>query len=220
MNCLAELLAADSPFMGAFWAGLWQGVFQLAVLGLIAFRVNVAYQRFRERSTARQELIDEIDQFTDSLYKPRKIYQAMIDQSLPLLSKDANPGALEARRTAMAARMLEETVTAEGRFRSLQVKIVPLYGYHVEVFAHYLAIWRYVKEIRKRMATMETLIAQPGQKRTEDTFYRLIDTFRYRITMEKFAKHPPSLTQPPPALLRDMQRRAGELYEEYFGSGA
>ena len=33
----------------------------------------------------------------------------------------------------------------------LTLLIVPLFGYHLELFGCYLAIWRYLKQIRGRM---------------------------------------------------------------------
>ena len=48
-------------------------------------------------------------------------------------------------------------VAATGQFRVVQVKLIPLYGHDPEIFAYYLAIWRYLKEIRDRMGRSETL---------------------------------------------------------------
>src|SRR6185437_1165718 len=62
----------------AFVGGFWQGVFQLLSLSIVALFGNLVYQRIRHRYAAREEIIDEIDQFTISLYRPRKIYQMYV----------------------------------------------------------------------------------------------------------------------------------------------
>ena len=139
----------------------------------------------------------------------------MVSGQLGALEGDAGSG----HRRQYAQRWFEELIGAESRFRSLQVKIVPLYGYHVELFAYYLVIWRYLKEVRRRMARLESLVTQRETRQSDDRFYSLIDTFRYRIMTESFAKQPPGLTTPPPEVLREMQRRADALYAEHFGPG-
>ena len=65
----------------AFWNGLWGGVFELIALGLVAGWVNLVYQRIRSRQDLRRDLIDEIDQFSTALYRPRKLYQFLLEQS-------------------------------------------------------------------------------------------------------------------------------------------
>ena len=139
----------------------------------------------------------------------------MVSGQLGALEGDAGAG----QRRQYAQRWFEELIGAESRFRSLQVKIVPLYGYHVELFAYYLVIWRYLKEVRRRMARLESLVTQRETRQSDDRFYALIDTFRYRMMTESFAKHPPGLTTPPPEVLREMQRRADALHAEHFGPG-
>ena len=62
----------------AFWQGVWGGVFDLIAIGLVASWVNMIYQRIRSRQNARKELIDELDTFSNELYKPRKVYQALL----------------------------------------------------------------------------------------------------------------------------------------------
>lgn len=202
-----------------FWPGFWQGVFQLVGLGVIAFGINIVYQRFRARSTARQELVDEIDEFTVSLYRPRKVYQSLLDRTHDPLDGIADAGLREARRQELRHRQYEDLVSAVGRFRSLQVKIVPLYGYHLDLFGHYLAIWRYLKEIRKRMEGRESLYFHHENSESVDAFYRLIDAFRYRVLVQKFAEKPPGLVRPPPEVLAEMRRQGDVIYAEYFGTG-
>ncbi len=53
--------------------GFWQGVFQLLALALAAAFGTFIFQRRRARYTLREELIDSINQFAISLYKPRKL---------------------------------------------------------------------------------------------------------------------------------------------------
>ncbi len=193
----------------AFWQGLWQGVFQLVALGVVGFWVNFVYQRFRTRMAARQELVDEIDQFTIRLYKPRKMYQRALDLGA------GSPG-----RDDLVLRSIEEVLDATGRFRSLQVKIVPLFGYHVDLFGYYLAIWRYLKEVRDHMDGGKSLYLHHESPDSADAFYRLMDAFRYRIQIEPTSDQPPGLVQPPPELLQKMKDRGREIHEQFFGRDA
>jgi len=188
----------------------------LISLGIVAFFGNIVYRRHRERDTARKDLLNEIDQFTINLYKPRKIYQAMVDADPdPLQGLD---GPLrEARRFEIIQKSLEEFVAVVGRFRSLQVTIVPLYGYHEELFSYYLAIWRYLKEIRRRMECRESLYFHHERPESVDAFYRLIDVFRYRVIIARFVRRPPARVRPPQEFLDRMHRRGQEIYQEYFG---
>lgn len=211
------LLASETTIQDAFWQGLWGGVFQLVALGIIAFWVNFVYQRFRELSTARQELIEEIDQFAIRMYKPRKVYQAMIDRTHDPLAGIADPVQRETQRTQTIQRSLGKLISAISRFRALQVKIVPLYGFHIDVFGHYLAIWRFLKEMRRRMEGRETLFSSAETSDSGDAFYKLMDVFRYRIMVEKICRHPPSLVQPPAEVLQQMRQRGDALYATYFG---
>ena len=71
---------------------IWSAISQLAVLAIVGFVANIVIRRFREVSTARQDLLKEIDAFSISLYKPRKIYQVMIDRCGDLLTGISNPG--------------------------------------------------------------------------------------------------------------------------------
>lgn len=77
----------SNGFEEGFWSGAWTGAFQLVTLAVVALFVNVLYQRYRQLATARQELINEIDQFTIRLYKPRKAYQRIIEGTGDLLTR-------------------------------------------------------------------------------------------------------------------------------------
>src|SRR5687767_1275531 len=109
--------------MSALWdpaaiaQGFWQGVFQLLSLAVVAAFATFIYQRQKARYTLRDELIEAINQFAVSLYKPRKLYQAVIDQSCDPLSGHADPVSREARRLETVYRCVEELVSATGQFR-------------------------------------------------------------------------------------------------------
>ena len=130
----------SNGFEEGFWSGAWTGAFQLVTLAVVALFVNVLYQRYRQLATARQELINEIDQFTIRLYKPRKAYQRIIEGTGDLLTRIPDLERREAWRIRQVEKLFEEYLQAVGRFRALQVKIMPLFGNHLELFAHYLAI--------------------------------------------------------------------------------
>ncbi|HKI34696.1 MAG TPA: hypothetical protein VKA46_22760 [Gemmataceae bacterium] len=199
---------------------LWAGVFQLAALAVVGLWVNFVYQRYRALAAARQELIDEIDRFAISLYKPRKLYLAMLAESPALLSAIPDAVQRQGHRAALMEQCLAELIDAIGRLRSLQVKMVPLYGYHVELFGHYLATWRYLKEVRHLMEHGQSLYFHPEDAEGADAFYKLIDTFRYRIMMQKLKRHPPQPIQPPDDLLRQMRQSADVIYDQHFGAPA
>jgi hypothetical protein len=203
----------------SFTSGLWQGVFQLLSLGIVAFFGNIIYRRYRERDTARQDLLNEIDQFTVALYKPRKVYQGMLSTDPDLLAGMADPQR-QIRRIEIIEESLEELTAVTGRFRSLQVNIVPLYGYHEELFSYYLAIWRYLKEIRRRMERRENLYFHHESPESVDAFYRLIDEFRYRVMVARFVPRPPTRGRPPGEFLDRMHERGRAIYQGYFGGPA
>jgi hypothetical protein len=199
-----------------FWQAAWGGLFQLLVISLAAFFVNILYQRFREHSAARQQLIDEIDQFTIRLYKPRKMYQILMASSPETLTQFADPDEREAWRTRMIQRYLGEFVEAVGRFRAVQVKLVALYGHHQELFAFYLAIWRYLKEIRQRMEGKRSLYFHHETPQSFDAFYRLVDAFRYKVAVEKVRWQPHRAIHVPHEELTRWQARGDMIYDEYF----
>jgi hypothetical protein len=196
----------------------WPALFQLIVLGIVGFVANIVYRRFRETSTARQELLDEIDEFSIRLYKPRKVYQIMMECPQGLSAAACAAEEREGQRLATVHRALEEFVEAVGRFRTVQVRLVRLYGYHLELAAHYLAIWRYLKEIRQHMERGESL-NPPDRRDGTDAFYRLLDSFRYRVMVARVVREPPHLIQPAPELLAEMWKAAEIIYGEYFGPG-
>jgi hypothetical protein len=200
----------------AFVQGLWQGVFQLVALALVAAFGTFIYQRRQARYRLRDELIDSVNQFAVNLYKPRKLYQAVIDQTCDPRAQAADPSHREARRLEVIYRSLEEVVAATGQFRVLQVKLIPLYGHDPEIFGYYVAIWRYLKEIRDRMGRSETLYFHAEKPDSPDAFYLLIDAFRYRILVRPFVRQPPGLAKPAPEVLAALRRRGDEVYAEYF----
>jgi hypothetical protein len=207
------VLAADNPFL----EGLWSGVFQLVALGVVAFWMQFVYQRFRHRTDSRQELIDEIDDFTVTAYKPRKLYILAINRTTDMFAGIADGAAREVRRAELIQQCVNDLVEAIGKFRALQVKIVPLYGYNNELFGYYMAIWRYLKEVRKRMQAGESLYFHHENPESVDAFFRLIDACRYRVLLASFTKSSPGLVRPPAELLARMRTRGDELYAEYFG---
>lgn len=208
---------SDALMEDSIWHAFWSGVFQVLSLALVGVWVTVVYQRFRARAAARQTLIDEINQFAIRLYKPRKLYQAMTEESPALLAAMPDAARRQSRRIAMMHRSLEQLIGTIGRLRALQVKIIPLYGYHIELFGHYLAIWRYLKEIRHRMEKCESLRAPGEEVDSTDALYLLIDTFRYRVMIEKIRSHPPGLVRPPEEVLQQMRQRADAIYTQFFG---
>jgi hypothetical protein len=210
----------DALMQDSFWHALWAGVFQLLALAVVGLWVTFIYKRFRALETARQELIDEIDQFTIRLYKPRKLYMAVIEESPALLANIPDHGQRQAHRAALMEQCLGELADAIGRLRAFQVKMVPLYGYHVELFGYYLAIWRFVRDVRHRMERGQSLLLRPEDAESSDAIYRLIDAFRYRVLVEKVRRQPPRLVQPPPDILKEMRQRADVVYAQHFGAPA
>jgi hypothetical protein len=204
----------------AIESAVYSGLSQLIVVSIVGFVVNIVYRRFRERSTAREDLLNEIDQFSVQLYKPRKIYQVMMDRGPSFLAGISNPEQRECRRLQIAHEVLVEWIAAAGRFRTLQVEIIRLYGYDYDLLGHYLAIWRFLKEMRRRMEQCEPLYL-PGEKPgQDDAFYKLFDSFRFRVSVAKFVFRPPSAARPPADVLAQMRQKGDALFVEYFGSSA
>ncbi|MGE3851445.1 MAG: hypothetical protein AB7K09_06875, partial [Planctomycetota bacterium] len=216
-SALPLTLLMDVAPPTAFEEGLWQGIFQLAALAIVAFWVHFVYQRFRQRADARQEMIDEIDEFSVALYRPRKLYALLIDTRQDCLGSIRDEGVRETRRAEMRHSCLSDLIEAIGRFRAVQVKLVPLYGYHQELFGYYMAIWRYLKEVRTRMQKGESLYFHHEKAESVDAFFRLLDGFRYRILTASFAGNTAGLLRPPKEALDLMRKRGNELYAEYFG---
>src|SRR5262249_22301717 len=109
-----------------------------------------------------------------------------------------------------------ELTAATGQFRALQVKMIPLYGHDLEIFGYYMAIWRYLKEVRQRMGKSETLYFHAENPDSPDAFYLLLDAFRYRIQLQPIAWRAPGLAKPAPEVLAAMRQRGDEVYTEYF----
>lgn len=203
------LWAETDPIMAAFWGA----VFQLCVLAIAGLVANIIFRRFRDRSTARQELLNDIDLFSVQLYKPRKIYQIMVEQPEQLLAGVCTAEQRDIHRLQAIHQALQELTEATGRFRTLQVALIGLYGFNLDLLAHYLAIWTYLKELRHRMEKGESLVV--GQKPKGDAFYHLFDNFRYRVSVATFAP-PPKLVQPPPDVLAEMQRAGDVVFKQHF----
>jgi hypothetical protein len=83
----------------AFAQGFWQGVCELLALAILAAFGSFILQRRQARYTLREELIDSINRFAIRLYTPRKLYQAIIDQSCDPLADIADTSHREARRS-------------------------------------------------------------------------------------------------------------------------
>jgi hypothetical protein len=206
-----------SPMIqSAFWEGLWSGVFELLAIGCVAFWVNIVYQRIRARQSLRRDLIEEIDAFSYDLYKPRKLYQALLDQPT-LLAEIEDPKERSVQRSLLTHQCLVELTECVGRFRAIQVKLVPLFGFNVELFGYYLAIWRYLREIRKRMERRESLYFHHESPTSSDAFYRLIDQFRYRVQVIPSIKQKPQLLSTPDDIQAEMNAKGERVYQTYFG---
>jgi len=201
----------SAPIVNAFWSA----VFQLLVLAIAGVVANLIFRRFRDRSAARLDLLDEIDQFGVQLYKPRKMYQIMVQHPEELLPKVCTAEQREVYRLQAIHQSLQELTDASGRFRTLQVSLIGLYGFNIDLLAHYLAIWSYLKELRHRMEKGEPLISDDDQGKSGDAFYRLFDSFRYRVSVARYAP-PPNVVQPPPELLAEMQKAGEAVYKQYF----
>jgi hypothetical protein len=198
-------------------SSLWSAACNLVVLAIVGVVANLIYRRFRDLMTARQELLDDIDLFSLALYKPRKLYQIMIDRAPDLLAGVATREEREARRLEAIHHALEDLVEATGRFRTLQVEIIRLYGYNMDLLSRYLAIWRYLKEVRRRMEAGVALYL-PGEKPgSEDAFYKLFDAFRFRVSVARFVLRAPKAAQPPADILAHMRREGDVVFAEYFG---
>jgi hypothetical protein len=200
--------------------GFWEGVFQLLALAIVAAFGTFIYQRRQARYALREELIESINQFAINLYKPRKLYQAIIDQTCDPLANLIDSSQREEQRLEMIYRALDEVVAATGQFRVVQVKLIPLYGHNREIFGYYMAIWRYLKEIRHRMGRSETLYFHTERPDSPDAFYLLIDAFRYQIMLSPIVRRPPLLAKPSLEVLEELRRRGDEIYAEFLSEPA
>jgi hypothetical protein len=197
---------------------LWAGVSQLFVVGMAGFVANIIYKRYRDLSVSRQELLKNIDEFSVALYRPRKLYQVMIERATDLLCDIGTPGEREVRRLEAIHQTLADLVTATGRFRTLQVEIIRLYGYEMDLLAHYLAIWRHLKYIRRQMERGKSLYSPGEHPGSEDAFYNLFDAFRFRVSVARFVHRAPIAAKPPDSLVAQMRRQGDELFDRYFAA--
>ena len=195
----------------AFWNGLWSGIFELIAIGGVAGWINFVYQRIRSRQELRRDLIEEIDLFSSALYKPRKLYQLCLTQRLEEPSSE--------QVAPNQIKYLEEFTDAAGRFRALQVKMVPLFGFNIELFAHYLAVWEAVRSVRKRMERGVDLYAAHETQSSSDALYRMLDQFRYQVQVTPSVRTKPSLLSPPDLVESEIKRRAHEIYTQYLQVG-
>jgi hypothetical protein len=194
----------------------WHAVFELLTLTIVAVFGTFIYQRIRDRYNMRDRLIDAINEFAISVYKPRRLFQAIINQTCDPQGVVADASDRASRRLETVYHCLDELVAAAGRFRSLQVKIIPLYGHNLDIFAYYMAIWRYLKEIQRCMGRGETLYFHGETPESPDALFQLIDSFRYRIMLQPFAWRAPPLARPDPDYIQEMRRRGDAVYSEYF----
>ncbi len=196
----------------------WTAVSQLFVVGVAGFVANIIYRRYRDLSTARQELLKNIDEFSHALYKPRKLYQVMIDCTTDLLPTVCTPNEREVRRLDTIHEALADLVSATGRFRTFQVEIIRLYGYNMDLLSHYLAIWRYLKFTRRCMERGVSLYLPGEQPGSEDAFYNLFDAFRFRISVARFVYNSPAAAKPPDSIIAEMRRQGDEVFDHYFNA--
>lgn len=201
----------------AFWNGLWGGIFELIALGLVAGWVNLGYQRIRSRQALRQDVIEEIDAFSTALYKPRKMYQMILEHEAK--GSESNEHREILGRPELM-RCLEDFTEAAGRFRALQVKLVPLFGFDEEIFAHYLAVWSAIRDVRKRMERGEDLYRSHESSSSSDALYRLLDQFRYRAQITASVRHKPTLLAPPPSVEAQIKQRAEEIHMRYLSDSS
>jgi hypothetical protein len=196
----------------------WMAVGQLVVIGVAGFVANILYKRYRDLSTARQELLKNIDEFSRELYTPRKLYQVMIDRTSDLLPDVCTPHQRDVRRLETIHQAMADLVAATGRFRTFQVEILRLYGYNMDLLSHYLAIWRFLKYTRRRMEKGASLYLPGEQPGSEDAFYNLFDVFRFRISVARFVHIPPAAAKPPESVIAEMRRQGDEVFDHYFGT--
>ncbi len=119
---------------------------------------------------------------------------------------------LETIRQAMA-----DLVAATGRFRTFQVEILRLYGYNMDLLSHYLAIWRYLKDTRRRMERGASLYLPGEQPGSEDAFYNLFDVFRFRVSVARVVHNAPAAAKPPESVIAEMRRQGDQVFVQYFG---
>ncbi|MEE2644168.1 MAG: hypothetical protein VYD19_04490 [Myxococcota bacterium] len=113
---------------------------------------------------------------------------------------------------------LKAITESAGRFRALQVQLLHLFAYHPEIFAHYLSIWNYLRELRKRMERHESLYFHHESERSSDAFYQLLDRFRYLTQTAPMVSEAPRLMTLPEETPRALEARAATIYAERFST--
>ena len=221
LPCRIPALISGSAMLYAIdWAAaehaFWTAISQLIVVGVAGFVANIVYKRYRDLSTARQELLKNIDEFSHAMYKPRKLYQVMIDRTSDLLPDLCTHQERDVRRLETIHQAMAELVAATGRFRTFQVEIIRLYGYNMDLLSPYLAIWRYLKYTRHCMERGASLYLPGEQPGSEDAFYNLFDTFRFRISVARFVHSSPAAAKPPHKVIAEMRRQGDEVFDRYF----
>ena len=214
-------------FSSEFLQGFWQGVFELISLCVVAHFVNDLIARRTSRSSKKQEIIDELDEFVISLWKPRKLYTLILEEKLSFMQAITSPEARALKSFELRYQAFEKLLDSIGRLRSVQIKIVTFFGFEVELLAHFTAIWKYLKEIRRRMEKNETLffgtprksapMLHSSTKMGDDDLYVLIDKFRLLIASTPPAENPPSNLAPDEKLAEKVKSRANSIYTEFFG---
>jgi hypothetical protein len=199
-------------------SAFWTAVGQLLVVGVAGFVANILYKRYRDLSTARQDLLKNIDEFSRELYTPRKLYQVMIDRTSQLLPDMCTPHERDVRRLETIHQAMADLVAATGRFRTFQVEILRLYGYNLDLLSHYLAIWRFLKHTRRCMERGASLYSPGEQSGSEDAFYNLFDVFRYRISVARFVHRAPAAAKPPESVIAEMRRLGDDVFDQYFAA--
>ncbi|MEK7485655.1 MAG: hypothetical protein AABZ60_15135 [Planctomycetota bacterium] len=207
-----------------FWQGFWQGFFELVALGIVAYFVNVIYARRTNTNQKKQEIIDELDEFVISLWKPRKIYTLLHDQKLDFLTHLSSQESRTLEQFRLKTQAFNEFLDSIGRLRAVQIKIITFFGFQIELLAHFMAIWFYLKEVRRRMEHGETLFFGSPRQTTEveirageDDLYVLIDKFRLLIASTPKTNSPPLRLKTHPEEAKEVQRHAQEIYRSFFG---
>jgi len=91
-------------------------------------------------------------------------------------------------------------------------------GYNMDLLADYLAIWRYLKHIRRRMERGASLYLPGERPGSEDAFYNLFDAFRFRISVARFVHSAPVAAKPPDSVIAELRRHGDEVFAQYFAA--
>jgi hypothetical protein len=196
----------------------WSGIVQLGVLAVVAVIGNFVYRRIRDRSLGRRDLMKDIHEFTIQLYKPRKLYQLCNRRDDSGFAQEATLGDSQ-HRAELRVRMLEDLVGVIGQFRSIQARIVSLFGHDRQLFGYYLAIWAHLKEIRDRMEAGTPLVDDSHPVSSVDPLYRLFDEFRYHVGVKRYALAGRKRLWPSDQELAAMQTEATKVYDRFFNAG-